>query len=632
MNTRQNKIILELINFENETIANLAVTFNVSYRTIQNDIQQINSEIQNYDACIITNTSNGVHIQIPDDYKEKLLTDLNDAACNENEQIIFAVLEQILYAEEYVKLDDLSERLFINRKSLSIYLKDVKKILSNYNLKLVSKPGYGLKLEQEEGALETKIRRLILFCKHKNNKFYPITFSDELCKKVESIIRKYSDEYQYVTTQEGMEELKDGILIAATRIKQNKMNEYGEEVISYISEIQEFSIAQKLVKEIGNILSIQYDVQETCYVARLLRAHRRLTKDDIEKLQNNIRDELDELINSILNEIESKFQINLHNDLDLYIGLGMHLVPLISRIQFNVHLNNPIIEEVKRNYMLAFDMATTASKVIEDKFDIVLSEDEVGYLATHLNLALVRQNSEVQPKNILVVCSSGGGLAKLLEYKIKQNFGPMINDIDTCNMYELRNIDMSKYDYVLTTVKLDYQPTKPTLQISHMLTSDDVKKVTNVLNETNSTKTLLDVSTNELFFNDIKAKSKEEVIEKICEKLKNKIPLQKDFVEQIFNREKVYSTEIGNGVVFPHPLVSTTPITFISITVLNKPILWDNEMIQVVMVSNTKVGESAELQTMYDQFAQFVSNKQNIVELIKKPEYKTFKKLVEMEK
>ena len=632
MNTRQNKIILELINFENETIANLAVTFNVSYRTIQNDIQQINSEIQKYDACIITNTSNGVHIQISDDYKEKLLANLNDAACNENEQIIFDVLEQILYAEEYVKLDDLSEKLFISRKSLSIYLKDVKKILSNYNLKLVSKPGYGLKLEQEEGALETKIRRLILFCKHKNNKFYPITFSDELCKKVESIIRKYSDEYQYVTTQEGMEELKDGILIAATRIKQNKMNEYGEEVISYISEIQEFSIAQKLVKEIGNILSIQYDVQETCYVARLLRAHRRLTKDDIEKLQNNIRDELDELINSILNEIESKFQINLHNDLDLYVGLGMHLVPLISRIQFNVHLNNPIIEEVKRNYMLAFDMATTASKVIEEKFDIVLSEDEVGYLATHLNLALVRQNSEVQPKNILVVCSSGGGLAKLLEYKIKQNFGPMINDIDTCNMYELRNIDMSKYDYVLTTVKLDYQPAKPTLQISHMLTSDDVKKVTNVLNETSSTKTLLDVSTNELFFNDIKAKSKEEVIEKICEKLKNRIPLQKDFVEQIFNREKVYSTEIGNGVVFPHPLVSTTPITFISITVLNKPILWDNEMIQVVMISNTKVGESAELQTMYDQFAQFVSNKHNIVELIKKPEYKTFEKLVEMEK
>ena len=632
MNTRQNKIILELINFENETIANLAVTFNVSYRTIQNDIQQINSEIQKYDACIITNTSNGVHIQISDDYKEKLLANLNDAACNENEQIIFDVLEQILYAEEYAKLDDLSEKLFISRKSLSIYLKDVKKILSNYNLKLVSKPGYGLKLEQEEGALETKIRRLILFCKHKNNKFYPITFSDELCKKVESIIRKYSDEYQYVTTQEGMEELKDGILIAATRIKQNKMNEYGEEVISYISEIQEFSIAQKLVKEIGNILSIQYDVQETCYVARLLRAHRRLTKDDIEKLQNNIRDELDELINSILNEIESKFQINLHNDLDLYIGLGMHLVPLISRIQFNVHLNNPIIEEVKRNYMLAFDMATTASKVIEEKFDIVLSEDEIGYLATHLNLALVRQNSEVQPKNILVVCSSGGGLAKLLEYKIKQNFGPMINDIDTCNMYELRNIDMSKYDYVLTTVKLDYQPTKPTLQISHMLTSDDVKKVTNVLNETNSTKTLLDVSTNELFFNDIKAKNKEEVIETICEKLKNKIPLQKDFVEQIFNREKVYSTEIGNGVVFPHPLVSTTPITFISITVLNKPILWDNEMIQVVMISNTKVGESAELQTMYDQFAQFVSNKHNIVELIKKPEYKTFEKLVEMEK
>ncbi|MGI6607605.1 MAG: BglG family transcription antiterminator [Erysipelotrichaceae bacterium] len=629
MNQRQKNIIRELAAFENNTIANIATMMSVSYRTIQNDIEKINGIIKKYSVQIVKDSNKGIKL------KSKSLSDLNNLLkqleneISENNQLIYKLLERFITAPDYVKIDELDDEFFVSKKVLNNSVAEMKKILNRYNLKLTSKPAYGSTIEAKNGFIESKIRRMIIEIKQKEPSFYKITLNEITEKTIINAVKKRCCDSGFLTTEEGVNELCLAILVAINRIKQNKKIDYAANFVSYLIELEEFKLAESIVNDIKNFVPFTYNVSEIAYIARMMKAHRRLTNEDMKNLENSIRNDLDKLLNKIFNEIEKEYKIKIHDDLDLYIALGMHLVPLISRIQFDFYINNPLVEEVKRNYMHAFDMAITASNVIEKEFDIKLTEDEIGYIALHFNLALERKTDDTVPRNILVVCSSGGGLAKLLEYRIKQNFGSKINKIRTCNMYELKNIEIDKYDYILTTVKLDQTYCKPTLHISHMFTKEDINRIENIMSKESGLMTLLDVTNEQLFFSDIEAENSDDALKQICTRLNSVLPLQKDFIEQVKKREDLYSTEIGNNVVFPHPLVTSTPITFISITVLKKPIRWKYETVQVVIVGNTKIGESNKLQPMYKQFAQFVSDRKAIASLIQKPEYKTFKEIIE---
>ncbi len=630
MNIRQKNIIRELINFENNTIVNLATMLAVSYRTVQNDIQTINAEIKKYGVQIVSSTNKGIFVETNDQrILEQLLLSLEENDYD-NIELTYQILKIFVDTENYIKIDELMQQFFVSKKVINNCLNNIKKILSEYNLKIISKPAYGSKIVGLDGLSEAKIRRLILETLKKQKSFYLPGINEQQQEQIIEAIKKRCIDHTYITTEESLNDLICGIFIAITRIKQHRYIDYDQSLVAYLTELDEYETAVLIADDISKITYLQYEVREIAYIARIMKAHRRLTVYDMEKLENNIRADLDCLITDILDAIENKYHLDLHNDLDLYISLGMHLVPLISRIRFNFHINNPLVKEVKRNYMLAFDMAATAAEIIENKFDIELSEDEIGYLAVHLNLAIERKNSNVDPKSILIVCSSGGGLSKLLEFKVRNNFAKRIKYTKTCNMYELKDLDLTDFDYVLTTVKLDYQLSKPTLQISHMLTDKDVDNFNIVLNtDDRKNRSLVDIAKEEYFFNDIRVSNKEEAIDQIVSRLQEKLPLQDDFIKQVFEREKLYSTEIGNGVAFPHPLETRTAVSFISVCILKKPIKWENEKVQVIMVANTKVGESEKLQLMYRQFAYFVSEKQNIIDLVKNPTYETFKKLVE---
>ena len=70
-------------------------------------------------------------------------------------------------------------------------------------------------------------------------------------------------------------------------------------------------------------------------------------------------------------------------------------------------MKNPILQDIKREYPLAYEMATQACSVLQDVSPNPIKEDEIGYIAVSFALALERQKAkEWAPKNILIVCAS----------------------------------------------------------------------------------------------------------------------------------------------------------------------------------------------------------------------------------
>jgi len=98
----------------------------------------------------------------------------------------------------------------------------------------------------------------------------------------------------------------------------------------------------------------------------------------------------------------------------------------------------------------------------------------------------------------------------------------------------------------------------------------------------------------------------------------------------VLEREDFFSTDYGNLVAFPHPTTVQTDETFISVTVLDKPIFWERNIVQVVLtVSISQVEDDQEnLQKLYAVTANLITDEVSIKTLIENPNYKTLLSLL----
>ena len=76
----------------------------------------------------------------------------------DSEERIDYLLALFLNREEYQKLEDLSEFLFVSPKTLSNEMKKVEYILSKFSLRIERRPHYGMRIE----GTEVNKRRCIL--------------------------------------------------------------------------------------------------------------------------------------------------------------------------------------------------------------------------------------------------------------------------------------------------------------------------------------------------------------------------------------------------------------------------------------------------------------------------------------
>jgi len=64
-------------------------------------------------------------------------------------------------------------------------------------------------------------------------------------------------------------------------------------------------------------------------------------------------------------------------------------------------------------------LAVSACEVLARQFAGPVPEDEIGYIAMHFSLALERRRV-IDKKNVVIVCSTGGGSARLLVWKFEE--------------------------------------------------------------------------------------------------------------------------------------------------------------------------------------------------------------------
>ncbi|WP_251861382.1 BglG family transcription antiterminator [Clostridium sp. Marseille-Q2269] len=634
---RLNNLLQLLSTKEYLTAEVLASQLKVSSKTIRNLIKILEKELINQGAHIDSKYGSGSKIIVKDfkkfeEFKDSYLKQYDNDLPGTSEERIRYLLEYLLYTKNYVKLDDLSECLYISKKTLAADLKVTEKLLKEYNLTLLRKPYYGIKVQGEEFNLRLCIANYI----EENDLIRYIKFDAKEKNSTMGVIAKCVSEClrekEFSISDMSFENLIVHIYIAMKRIEDGHYVPLEQNHIEELLKQKEYKIAHEIVSKLKKNFNVDFPQSEIGYITIHLAGKK--TYGNYNKGKSNlvISQNISNIVTEMLQTIYDVFKYDFRDNFELRMSLSQHIVPLDIRIKYDMNMKNPLLNEIKEKYALAYIMASQACSILSKHYNKQIKDDEIGYIALPIALALERQKTKINKKNILLVCSSGKGSAQLLLYKYKEEFGSYINNIETCEVNKIHKVDFTKIDYVFTTVPIHENVPVPIMEVQYFLEESDRRNVKKMLVH-DMTIPIEKYYSDKLFITHMKHKNKEEALKYLCDYVIEKKGLPEYFYESVLKREKSAKTEFGNMVAMPHPQETISKETFVCIGILDNPILWEKQHIQVIFLVCVENNKNTDLQKFYQITSNFLLNSQCIKELIKKQDYKEFlKSLMKIEK
>ncbi|RHG04379.1 transcription antiterminator [Megamonas funiformis] len=599
----------------------------VSSRTIRSDIKALQDALGKYNIRIFSSPTKGYRFSnfehlgsIEQELFKDSISKLETSKQRIN-YILYRLLENTLN-DVSITQNDLAEEMYISLSTLKMHLNEVKDILKKYDLKIAQYKTKGIKISGEEN----KLRYCIVDIKniHLENEFFQNLISNINTNLLDDIIKKVLSERKLQLTDRSQKKLCMYIAIAIQRSKNNKTVVYPSSLTNKIENTFEYNVAKEIVENIYTQLNTDLSCSEVYYITQCLLASKKL----IDVSESTNKKHVKNLVNIILKEIYEKLSIDFTNDEYLIDGLTLHLNIALTRIQFQMNIRNELLETIKNDYPLAFQMGVIAGKIVEQYDNIKINENEIGYIALHFGAALSRNGikENIKAKNIIIVCSSGLGISVLLKAKVEEYFHNRLNVIKVMPSYEINNQILDNVDYILSTVPLKNVKSDKIIKINRMLQKEDVENIENKIFHKETTE-LLEITTffnKDNFYIGKNFETKEECINFLADEAIKKGLMNNNAKMSIFEREEMSSTSIGDLVAIPHPIYNECGTSFISILILNKPIIWDDLFVQVVFLLNVEKGKMNLWEPMFLKLYNYIKLKNGVNSILKNKSYEVF--------
>lgn len=628
------KLVIYLMEKEYATAESISKTFNISEKTVRNRIKELKEVLQkNGGAELIARPRYGYKLKI---LQEELLKALLNSEDWTEEKRVPATVEErnnflliyLLQRRDFVKMEDLADFLYVSKNTLSQSLKVMESIFKRYGISLLRKPSYGIKVEGKE----VDIRHLLMdyFIKRKYVSINQRKRQTEI-KELSALLWQLLIKYELHLSEIAYENLIDYIYISIKRMEKGFFAEM-EFGSSFEAGIKEKMFVRELMKELKRRCQLEIPENEAKYLLVYV-AGRRVT-ENLGSIHSNfvIKEQTDNLAMQMIEQLQKWYKLQFINVFDIRMALNQHLVPFDIRMRYLIPIKNPMLEEIKKEYSLAYEMAHRAvSLVLCPYYQKSISEEEIGFFALIFALAIEKEREQAVGtihSNILIVCASGSSSSRLLEYKYKNLFKEYIKNIYTCDLLGLSQFDFSKVDYVFTTVPLPEKILVPIFEVGIFLTEEEIKMVGGVLKKKGQSR-IEEYYREYRFWAGLEVKDKLEAITAICERIAEQEKVADNFCDLVLEREAYAQMDYGNGIAIPHPNQIASEETFAYVAVLKDAILWNRQKVQVILLTSVGSQPDPNRQFFYETTARFALSPTKIKALIENPVFSQLVSLLE---
>ena len=612
-------------------VSSLQSLLNITDRTIRNDILEINDTLSAYGALVKLKRNYGYYIEITDDEKYsdflKTFEHSDDKKMNidTSEERIKYILNELLSSEDYVSMDELSETVFISKNTLNKYIKTIKNIVNKYDLEYITKPSSGVKII----GSEDRIRKLYVeYILSANFNEYVTSFTKEERSIFSNIdldwLRKITidqlNSHFVKTSDYNMKNIIIHLALMTTRV-------LGNHYINLYNITPDSSI-MGLINGLCREIEGKYDIilsqseKNYMYLQLIANTHLDITYIDDEKLRDSI--------NQMLQVIYTDFNFDLRNDEILCADLFRHLKSIFTSKLYDLNSNNPLLETIKTNYPLEYEITLTAIAKTFVFEPYVLKEDDVGYVSVYIGAAIERCYYKSQKKkNVILVCGSGHATTRMLETRLNIVFPDKINIVKCLSYNEYSSYtkeDVEDIDFVITTITLDNN-LLPSVMVDFALNNKDVESINRHLSKMLHKRLQMfeHFFDKDLFMRLKGNTTKEDVIRTMYQKTYDKGIVDERFIDSVLKREEIGKTNMNDVFALPHPMELCATDTKVVVALLDNPIKWnESNMIQIVFMLVIKQGEQTDFEHLYDIFIEIISDSKLQQKIINSQTYEEF--------
>lgn len=585
MNTRALSIIKILLNSV-EPVSSLALSQEIgcSTKTIQNEIKEVNKELKNCEIVSIRGIGYKIEGNLDDiDIKNSDLYDYDRV-----EYIIKKIINISSTDKDTIKLEDLADSMYVSISTVKNDLKEVKKILNEYNLKISSKHKQGICIEASE---EDIIKFIINYSNKVDNSLNIKDFlNNNIIENLFSIKKILLDTLSYENMILTDNEFKNIVNYISIYLSRNNTNQ-SDFIKEYIKKYK--SKKEKPISEDEQLL-IRKAIKEFC------------------------------------RDLNIATSINLSHDKIFEECLFNHICNLYKRADLGINQYEITAGEIKLKYPFPFELGKIAKKTIEKNLNMEISEDEVENIALHIGGALERIDKRDEKKvyKTIIVCTSGVGTSMLIKSKLENIFKGKLEIIKVIPSYLIDYVNVLDIDFVISTVEVNLENVN-VIKVSPMLTDKEIKLIEKYI-ETENVYIDLDIQnlfSSELFFKDIKAETRSQVIDIMSKKLVEKGYIDDTMRQSYFERETIATTEIGNMVAIPHGAKGEVYENKVAIGILKEPISWEVGKVRLIIMLALDKEKILDYEDVFSKIYKRVDSIAKVISICENKSYEKFIKL-----
>lgn len=233
---------------------------------------------------------------------------------------------------------------------------------------------------------------------------------------------------------------------------------------------KEYQIAKALASELYHNFKLHLDDIEVGMVAMLLLSFR---KDQDHHVESQDYEQMRATIGDFIDQLELRYQLHFTHKKDLLRQLTRHCKALVYRKAYGIFSINPLTDHIKEKYEELFAMAQSCAVILEQAWQIRLTDDDVAYLTIHLGGELRHSHADWDKTKLVIVSDDGIGIQKLL-LKQCQRYLPncQIEAVFTTEQYQ-SVFDLMSVDIVVSTTDA-LEALVPVLIVNPILSDDDI--------------------------------------------------------------------------------------------------------------------------------------------------------------
>ena len=468
--SRQNRLLKFLLpRREFITLLKIAEYLNVSEKTIQRDLRILEPWLAEWNIGI--NKRAGAGVMLSADNVTDLLhldqllgTEGDDADGMMNNSRRVKIASQLLSETPHeTSISKLSERYFISSASIVNDLKVIESWIAPLGLTLIRSQS-GTHIEGSESSVRQAMASLVHY------------FGEEDVLFVQSLLQEMENDLCWSLGEPYYVNIFTHILIMMYRITRgNALPKKDDNASTFDENI--FAVASRMIQRIEQRIAHPLPEDEVWFIYQYIISSGVVIEEhnDVSVIGHmHSSDEARLITHRLIATFADMVDSDFSQDVALYDGLLIHIKPLINRLNYQIRIRNPLLDDIKGELQDVWRLTQCAvNRVFSGWGEQAVSEDEIGYLTVHFQAAMERQ---IARKRVLLVCSTGIGTSHLLKSRILRAF-PDWTIVGVVSAGSLPSVLTDDIELVVSTINLPAIPL-PVVYVTAFFNDADIKRVT----------------------------------------------------------------------------------------------------------------------------------------------------------